>query len=85
MPRVKMPSVSEAAAQILREVEAEQRIKTAEVQLLHGVKNTQLTSEEARDLIKLANECRKINIEDPEVTYDDLHNFMTTINARRTA
>lgn len=85
MARVKMPSVSEAAAQILRDVEAEQRIKTAEVQLLHGVKNAQITSEEARDLIKLANECRKINIEDPEVTYDDLHNFVTTANARRTA
>jgi hypothetical protein len=55
------------------------------VQLLHGVKNAQLTSEEARDLIKLADACRTINIEDPEVTYDDLHNFVTTANAKRTA
>jgi len=85
MARVKMPSVSEAAAQILREVEAEQRIKTAEVQLLHGVKHAQLSSEEARELIKLADTCRQFNIEDPEVTYDDLHNFVTTANARRTA
>lgn len=84
MARVKMPSVSEAAAQILREVEADQRIKTAEVQILRGASQRPLTTDDAKLLMKLAETCRGIDIDNPEVDYDDLHNFMAQVNARRT-
>lgn len=84
MSRVQMPSVSEAAAQILRDVEAEQRIKTAEVQILRGASTRPLTSADAQQLMKLAETCRDINIDDPEVDYDDLRNFMAQVNARTT-
>lgn len=83
MARVQMPSVSEAAAQILREVEAEQRIKTAEVQILRGAQRP-LTTNDAKLLMKLAETCRSIDTDNPEVDYEDLHNFMATVNARRT-
>lgn len=83
MARVQMPSVSEAAAQILREVEAEQRIKTAEVQILRGSQRP-LTTDDAKLLMKLAESCRDIDTNDPEVDYADLQHFMAQVNARRT-
>jgi hypothetical protein len=81
MPRANIPSVSETAAQILREVEAEQTIKTAEQQILRETINGTQT-EVAQDLNKLAHALRDVNVDDPEVTYGDLQNFIKAANAR---
>ena len=81
MPKVKSPSVSEAATQILREVEAEQTIKTAEQQILReALKGPQ--TEVAHDLNKLASALRSVNVDNPEVTYGDLQDFIKAANAR---
>lgn len=84
MAGVRYPSVKDAAAQILRTVEAEQQIKTAEQQLLRdaiAVPETEL----AHGLTKVAEELRSIDIDNPEVTEADLHGFIQKVNARRTS
>jgi len=79
--RVRYPSVAEAAQQVLREVEADSLIKTAERQVLEGTLHPRVQTEVAQGLLKLAEHCRKINIDNPEVTYNDLRAFMATCNA----
>lgn len=78
------PSVSEAAAQILREVEAEEQIKVAEQQILRDSVNVPET-DMAQALTKIAQELRSIDIDNPEVTTFDLHGFIQKVNARRTS
>lgn len=77
---IKYPSVSETAQQVLRDIEAEEQIKTAELQILRNV-SSGVTVEEARDLVKLAQRCRQVNTDNPEISYDDLRNFMAQCNA----
>ena len=79
--RIAYPSVSEAAAQILREVEAEQTIKTAEQQILQETIDGSQT-ELAQDLNKLAHALRDVDVDNPEVTYGDLQDFVKAANAR---
>jgi hypothetical protein len=81
MAKIKYPSISEAAAQILREVEAEQTIKTAERQILRETLEGPQT-EVAQGLNKLASLLRNVNVDDPEVSYSDLANFIKAANAR---
>jgi hypothetical protein len=81
MPKVKYPSVSEAAAQILRDVEAERTVKTAELQILRETIDGPKT-EVAQGLNKLASALRGVNVDDPEVNYTDLQNFIKAANAR---
>ncbi len=81
MAKIQYPSVSEAAAQILRDVEAEQTIKTAEQQILRETIHGPQT-EVAQGLNKLASALRGVNVDDPEVTYGDLQDFMKAANAR---
>jgi Arc/MetJ-type ribon-helix-helix transcriptional regulator len=77
--RTRYPSVSEAAQQVLRDIEAEEQIKTAERRVLRSVASG-VTSEEATGLLKLAAQCRNVDIDNPEVSYDDLRNFMARCN-----
>jgi len=80
MSRTNYPSVKDAAAEILREVHAEQLIKTAERQALRDVDSPR--SDIGQGLTKLAAELRNIDTDNPEVTYGDLHNFMAQCNER---
>lgn len=84
MSRFKMDSVRETAAQILREVEAEGRIKTAEQQILRGTLHPRVSTDIGAQLTKLAADCRTMS-ENPEVSYEDLRNFVAQVDARRTA
>lgn len=77
--RMRYPSVSEAAQQVLREIEAEEQIKTAERQILRGA-SPGVATEEAQGLMKLAEELRQVDVDNPEVSYADLHNFMARCN-----
>lgn len=82
--RMKYPSISDAAGQILRDVAAEEQIKTAERQVLQGVLQPRVRTDVGRELMKLAAQCRAIT-ENPEVSYDDLRNFVAQVNAGRTS
>lgn len=84
MPRFQMDSVKETAAQILREVEAENRIKTAETQILRNYAQPRVNTDLGQELVKIAAQCRQFN-DDPEVSYDDLRNFVAQVDARRTS
>jgi hypothetical protein len=77
MPRIKYPSIKDAAAEVLRTVVAEGMIKTAERQLLHDVEHPQ--SDVTAGLRKLAATLRTVD-DEPEVTYEDLHNFVMRCN-----
>lgn len=79
MARVNYPSIKEIAAEVLREVEAEARIKTAERKLL--VEATSFTTPYAQELLKLAEVCRELDTK-PRVTINDLEFFMEQCNAR---
>lgn len=79
--RMRYPSVAEAARQVLQEVEAENLIKTAEEQVLAGTLHPRVQTEVGQGLMKLAEHCRKINVENPEVTYNDLREFMAACDA----
>jgi hypothetical protein len=79
--RVRYPSVAEMAQQVLREVEADDRIKTAERQVLAGTLHPRVQTATAQGLVKLAEHCRKIDINNPEVTYNDLRAFMAACDA----
>lgn len=78
MARLRTPSVKEAADEILREVAAERMIKTAERQLLHDVENPR--TDVGAGLLKLASQLRDTDVENPEITYDDLHQFVVKCN-----
>ena len=78
MARITYPSIRDIAADALREVAAEDQVKTAETQLLQGAllpappPRTALSVE----LHKLAAECRQ---QTDDITYADLEDFL---NAR---
>ena len=80
MARVNYPSVKDAAAEILREVHAERLVKTAEQQILRQVEAPR--TEVSNGLCKLAAAMRDLEVDNPEVTYADLHNFMAQCNER---
>ena len=82
MARMQYPSIEETVEQILGEVRAEERIKTAEHQLLREAIRPQSRTKVASDLKKLAACCRLADDDNPEVTYQDLHNFMAQVNAK---
>jgi nitrogenase subunit NifH len=72
------PSISDIASQVLREVRAEDQVKTAEVQILRGAVTPALPeTNTAAELRKLAQECRQ---QSDDITLADLQEFMT--NAR---
>ena len=75
MARTKYPSIRDIASQVLREVRADDQIKTAEAQILRDTITpappaTDLTS----DLRKLAQDCRQ---QSDEVTFADLQEFLS--------
>jgi hypothetical protein len=75
MPRVKYPSISAIAGDVLREVKAEEQIKTAEAQVLRGTLAPACPETElSADLRKLASDCRT---QTGDITYADLQEFMT--------
>jgi hypothetical protein len=80
MARTRYPSVKDAAAEILREVHAERLVKTAEQQILRQVEAPR--TDVGEDLTKLAAAMREVDVDNPEVTYADLHNFMAQCNER---
>jgi len=80
MARTHYPSVTDAATEILREVQAERLIKTAERQVLRQVEAPR--TEVGEGLLKLAAAMRDVDGDNPEVTYADLHNFMAQCNER---
>lgn len=80
MARMRYPSVKDAAAEILREVQAERLIKTAEQRILQQAESPR--TEIGDGLVKLAAAIREIDIDNPEVSYADLHNFMAQCNER---
>ena len=80
MTHTRYPSVKDAAAEILREVQAERLIKTAERQVLRQVEAPQ--SDIGEGLLKLATTMRNVDVDNPEVTYADLHDFMAQCNER---
>ena len=80
--RVRYPRISDAVDQVLREVDAEDRIKTAEQQLLRESISPRSRTKVASDLKKLAASCRTLDENNPEVSYQDLHNFMAQVNAK---
>lgn len=82
MARRDLPSVKDVAAQVLRSVEAEGQIKQAERQLLRGALNPKTKTDLGFALMKLASQCRSIDDEDPEVTHQDLINFMGQCHAK---
>lgn len=80
MARTRYPSVKDAAAEILREVQAERMIKQAEHQVLRQIEAPR--TDVGDDLTKLAAALRRVDVDNPEVTYADLHNFMAQCNER---
>ena len=76
MRRADYPSIGDIASQVLRDVHAEEQIKTAEQRVLRDATAPINQSEVARDLVKLAAQCRQVNVNDPDVTYGDLAAFM---------
>jgi hypothetical protein len=80
MARTELPSVKETARQILREVEAENQIKTAEQQILRGVLQSKCATDTGYDLTKVAAQLRTIDDQNPEVSYADLNDFMGRCN-----
>lgn len=82
MARTALPSVKETAQQILREVAAENQIKTAEHQILRGVLQSKCATDLGYDLTKLAAQLRNIDEQNPEVSYADLENFIGQCHGR---
>lgn len=82
--RTKYPSIRETAAQILREVAAEEQIKTAERQMLCRATQRCAQTPLSQELIKLAEQCRHL-ADNLEISYDDLDNFVTQVNAGKTS
>jgi len=80
--KTKLSSIKETAQQVLRDVEAENQIKTAEQQILRGVLQSKCSTDVGYDLTKVAAQLRRIDDENPEVSYTDLENFMGQCNGR---
>ena len=80
MAKPEYPSISEIAAGVLRSVDAEDQIKTAETQMLREALQPPPPprTELARELRKLASECRQ---QTSELTYADLQQFLEQTNA----
>jgi nitrogenase subunit NifH len=75
MPKTNVPSIKDIASQVLREVRAEDQVKTAEVQILRGTFTPAPPETDlAKDLRKLAHECRQSS---DDVTFADLQEFLT--------
>jgi len=81
MTRMTYPSIQDMTAQILREVNAEQQIKTAEQQLLRHALNPVVHTEIAQQLTKLASACRHLS-DTPDVSYAELHQFIVQTDAK---
>jgi hypothetical protein len=74
MPRTNVPSIKDIASQVLREVRAEDQVKTAEVQILRGtLAPAPAETVLAGDLRKLAHECRQ---QSDDITLADLQEFL---------
>lgn len=78
----KLSSIKETAQQVLRDVEAENQIKTAEQQILRGVLQSKCSTDVGYDLTKIAAQLRHIDDQNPEVSYTDLMNFVGQCNGR---
>lgn len=76
MTRADYPSIGDIASQVIRDVQAEEQVKTAEQRILRGATDPINQSDTARDLTKLAAMCRQVSVDNPDVTYDDLNVFM---------
>lgn len=75
MPRMEYPSIRDIADEVIREVRAEEQVKTAEAQLLRGAEApAPPETETAVELRKLAHECRQ---QSDDITLADLQEFMT--------
>lgn len=72
---MRYPSIKDIAAQVLRDVGAEEQVKTAEAQILRGALTPPPPprTELAAELHKLAAECRQ---QSDDVTYGDLKEFL---------
>jgi len=77
---IRYPSIREIAEQVLREVDAEEQIKTAERHAVRDAAAPKVHSDLAKDLQKVAALCRSAADEDPVVTVDDLKQFMAQVN-----
>lgn len=82
MAREKLPSVQDIARQVLRDVEAENHVKLAELQILRGVLSPRTKTELGHDLMKLASACAQQD-EEPRVTAGDLLDFVDRCNRAR--
>jgi len=72
MSRPRPTSLAELSTAILAEVEAEERVKAAEVEALHAA-----TPRHASDLGRLLHKTAQALSDDAnDVTYDDLHAFV---------
>ena len=76
MPRVNYPSIKEIAAEVLREVEAEDQIKTAELKALQDALSPRVKTSFGQELVKLAEICRNLDDTNPVVTVDDITQFI---------
>ena len=74
------PSINQITQQILREVKAEQQIKTAEQQMLQQALHPQVSTELGQQLTKLAQHLRHVP-EEPAISYADLQQFMRHTHA----
>lgn len=77
---IRYPSIQEIANEVLREIDAEEQIKTAERQALRAASKPQIQSDLAKDLQKVAAMCRTAEVENPTVTWEDLKQFMAQVN-----
>jgi nitrogenase subunit NifH len=74
MARMTYPSISDIATQVIREVRAEETVKTAEAQILQGaVTPAPPETDLAANLRKLAHECRQ---QSDDITVEDLQEFL---------
>lgn len=78
MPRTECPSIQDIASQVLRDVRAENQVKTAEIQILRGAVTPALPETDlAGNLRKLAHECRQ---QSDDITLADLQEFLGNAN-----
>jgi len=75
MARTKYPSIRDIASQVLREVRAEDQVKTAEAQILrNAITPAPPETDLSTDLRKLAQDCRQ---QSDEITFADLQEFLS--------
>jgi len=82
MAREQLPSVQDIARQVLRDVDAENHVKLAELQILRGVLSPRTKTELGHDLMKLASACAQ-HSEEPQITTEDLVEFAVRCNSAR--